>query len=283
MLEFKKSYSDSKIILDELLNGSGVVALRNVYDLDQINEAREIVNKLADNQEQKETHFNAEAEEAGTIHLQQRVWNLFGKAEVFSTLITHDFIFDLMTKFLGTEFICGSYCASRLLPGAVGQEPHIDYPYWDFYNKETFPMGLNSSFPQNCQVTIPLDVCSESSGATAYYPGSQKILRYPKKEDDFSNLKQMVANPGDLVFFNGNCWHGAMPNKSDHQRAAILIEFLPKYVKPVEDLISYLDEDFKKNCSKRVKQLLGFNYPYPKIMDVSKSVNDIGIGYKVED
>jgi len=93
----------------------------------------------------------------------------------------------------------------------------------------------------------------------------------------------MVANPGDLVFFNGNCWHGAMPNKSDHQRAAILIEFLPKYVKPVEDLISYLDEDFKNNCLKRVKQLLGFNYPYPKIMDVSKSVNDIGIGYKVKD
>jgi len=283
MLEFNKSYSDSKIILDELLKGSGVVVLRDVYDLDQINEAREIVNKFADNQEQKETHFNAEAEETGTIHLQQRVWNLFGKAEVFSTLITHDIIFDLMTKFLGTEFICGSYCASRLLPGAVGQEPHIDYPYWDFYNKETFPMGLNSSFPQNCQVTIPLDVCSESSGATAYYPGSQKILRYPTKEDDFSNLKQMVANPGDLVFFNGNCWHGAMPNKSDHQRAAILIEFLPKYVKPVEDLISYLDEDFKNNCSKRVKQLLGFNYPYPKIMDVSKSVNEIGIGYKVKD
>ena len=184
--------------------------------------------------------------------------------------------------FLGTEFICGSYCASRLLPGAAGQEPHIDYPYWDFYNKETFPMGLNSSFPQNCQVTIPLDSCSEQSGATAYYPGSQKNLTYPNKNDDFSNLKQMTAVPGDLVFFNGNCWHGAMPNKSDHQRAAILIEFLPKYVKPVEDLISYLNDNFKKNCSERVKQLLGFNYPYPKIMDVSKSVNDIGIGYKVK-
>jgi ectoine hydroxylase-related dioxygenase (phytanoyl-CoA dioxygenase family) len=185
-----------------------------------------------------------------------------------------------MTKFLGTEFICGSYCASRLLPGAAGQEPHIDYPYWDFYNKETFPMGLNSSFPQNCQVTIPLDICSELSGATAYYPGSQKNLTYPNKNDDFSNLKQMTAVPGDLVFFNGNCWHGAMPNKSDHQRAAILIEFLPKYVKPVEDLVSYLGDDFKKNCSERIKQLLGFNFPYPKIMEVSKSVNDIGIGYK---
>ena len=47
-----------------------------------------------------------------------------------------------MSKFLGSEFICGSYCASRLLPGAAGQEPHIDYPYWDFYKEDTFPMGL---------------------------------------------------------------------------------------------------------------------------------------------
>ena len=77
-----------------------------------------------------------------------------------------------------------------------------------------------------------------------------------------------------------NTSDGAMPNKSDHQRAALLIEFLPKYIKPVEDLVSYLDDKFKNNCSKRVSQLLGFNYPYPKIMDTSKSVNQIGIGYK---
>ena len=90
----------------------------------------------------------------------------------------------------------------------------------------------------------------------------------------------MIAQPGDLVFFNGNCWHGAMPNKSKYQRAALLIEFLPKYIKPVEDLVSYLDIDFKKKCSDRVRQLLGFKYLYPKIMDVSSTVNDIGIGYK---
>jgi ectoine hydroxylase-related dioxygenase (phytanoyl-CoA dioxygenase family) len=143
-------------------------------------------------------------------------------------------------------------------------------------------MGLNCSFPQNCQATIPLDICSVKSGATGYIPGSQKNLHYPNEEDDFSNLQQMLGKPGDLVFFNGNCWHGAMPNKSDHQRAALLIEFLPKYIKPVEDLVSYLDEDFKENSSERVKQLLGLKYEYPKIMDKSKSVNQIGIGYKAK-
>ena len=52
MLEFHKSYSDSKKILDELLVGNGVVVFRDVYPIDQINKAREIVNKFADNQEQ---------------------------------------------------------------------------------------------------------------------------------------------------------------------------------------------------------------------------------------
>jgi len=282
MLELNKSFTDYKKVLDELLVGSGVAIFKEVFPLNKINEAREIINNFADNQDQKESHFNAEAEASGKIHLQQRVWNLFGKGEVFSYLITNDIIFNLMSKLLGTEFFCGSYCASRLLPGSIGQELHLDYPYWDFYKSETFPVGLNSSFAQNCQVTIPLDICSKESGATAYIPGSQKNLHYPNQNDDFSNKQQMVAEPGDLVFFNGNCWHGASPNNSDHQRAALLIEFLPKYIKPVEDLLSYLDKDFKDKSSDRVKQLLGLNYEYPKIMDSSKTINNIGIGYKTK-
>ena len=279
---FLKDNLNSTEALTELMHGSGVVVIENVFDLKAIQKARSVINEFADNQEQKESHFNAEADASGKIHLQQRVWNLFGKDLIFSDLITHDIIFDLISKFLGSEFFCGSYCASRLLPGSPGQELHIDYPYWDYYKEGSFPMGLNSSFPQNCQATIPLDICSAESGATGYIPGSQRNLHYPNKEDDFSSLQQMLGKPGDLVFFNGNCWHGAMPNKSDHQRAALLIEFLPKYIKPVEDLITYLDDDFKKNSSERVKQLLGLNYEYPKIMDTSKSVNQIGIGYKAK-
>jgi len=277
----KDNYSVDEAI-NELMKGSGVIVFEKVYDLDLIHEARTIVNTFADTQEQKESHFNAEAEATGRINLQQRVWNLFGKGNVFSYFITNDIIFNLMSKLLGTEFFCGSYCASRLLPGSPGQELHIDYPYWDYYKSETFPLGLNSSFAQNCQVTIPLDICSKESGATAYVPGSQKQLHYPNHKDDFSNQQQMIANPGDLVFFNGNCWHGASPNNADHQRAALLIEFLPKYIKPVEDLVSYLDNDFKKNSTDKVKQLLGLNYEYPKIMDVSKKINNIGIGYKAK-
>lgn len=280
MKKFSLDNHDLDSIFNELMTGSGVVVIENVFDLQTIKSAREVVNHFADTEEQKESHFNSEAQSKGKINLQQRVWNLFGKDKIFSEMITHDLIFKLMSNFLGTEFTCGSYCASRLLPGSLGQELHIDYPYWDYYNKESFPRGLNSSFPQNLQATIPLDDCSQLSGATAYLPGSQKNLHYPNKNDDISNKQQMIAKPGDLIFFNGNCWHGAMPNKSDYQRAVLLIEFLPKYIKPVEDLYSLLTDSFKANSSPRVKQLLGFNYIYPKIMENSKELNDIGIGDK---
>ena len=62
MLELNTSYTNHKDILDELLTGSGVVVIKDVFDTKKIEEAREIVNKFADNEDQKETHFNAEAE-----------------------------------------------------------------------------------------------------------------------------------------------------------------------------------------------------------------------------
>ena len=116
MKKFTKENFNIKEALNELMLESGVIVISNVYNLDDIKSAREIVNHFADTQEQKESHFNAEAEAAGKINLQQRVWNLFGKGNVFSKLITDDLIFTLMSKLLGNEFFCGSYCASRLLP-----------------------------------------------------------------------------------------------------------------------------------------------------------------------
>ena len=76
---------------------------------------------------------------------------------------------------------------------------------------------------------------------------------------ELENQKQMIANPGDLVFFNGNCWHGASPNNSQNQRAVLLIEFLPKYIKPVEDLVTSLDDEFKKHQPRLDTNLQHFN------------------------
>ena len=102
MKKFTKENFNIEKALNELMLESGVIVITNVYNLDDIKSAREIVNHYADTQDQKESHFNAEAEASGKINLQQRVWNLFGKGDVFSKLITYYLIFILITNLLGT-------------------------------------------------------------------------------------------------------------------------------------------------------------------------------------
>ena len=62
MKVFSNSNYNADFIFDELMTGSGVVIIEDVYDMNVINSAKEIINNLADTQGQKESHFNAEAE-----------------------------------------------------------------------------------------------------------------------------------------------------------------------------------------------------------------------------
>jgi len=69
----------------------------------------------------------------------------------------------------------------------------------------SFPVGLDASFPMNAQATIILDPFTEESGATAYVPGSQCVLRYPQEDDRFYERceRGCSAIPADTVVFFG--------------------------------------------------------------------------------
>jgi len=276
---FMEDTLDVAAIVNELLDGSGAVTLRGLFTADEIAEARDIVMRESDADEagRKVTHFQGDAERAGRINLQRRVWNLLAKGEVFSRMAAHPAIMKVMRAFIGSEFIMGSIAANRILPGGPGQEPHIDYPYWDFHSPETHPARINSSFPLNAQATIMLDPFTEETGATAYMPGTQRVLRYPDESDRFfERCERMLGEPGDTVLFFGAAWHCAMPNRSNVDRTAIITQYLPKFVKPMEDMPASLPAEFVKNASADIRQLLGLNYPYPEVLDAARGGNAEG-------
>ncbi|UPG93700.1 phytanoyl-CoA dioxygenase family protein [Luteibacter aegosomatissinici] len=276
---FTEANLDTDAIVRELLEGAGAVTLRGLFSKAEIAEARDIVMREsnADDRGAKVTHFQGDAEKAGRIQLQRRVWNLLAKGDIFSRMAAHPVIMKVMRAFLGTEFIMGSIAANRILPGGPGQEPHIDYPYWDFHSPETHPVRINSSFPLNGQVTIMLDPFTEETGATAYVPGTQRELRYPDDADRFfDRCERMLGEAGDTVVFFGAVWHCAMPNRSTIDRSAIITQYLPKFIKPMEDLPAALPEAFVKAASPNIKQLLGLNYPYPEVLDAARGGNAEG-------
>lgn len=280
MLTFDAGQADPVAICEEMLNGAGAVKLKGLFTPAQIAEARRIIMAHSDAEGDKVTHFQGAAMEEGRANLQRRVWNLLAKGDVFSDMAAHPVIMAILSRWLGTEFIMGSIAANRILPGGPGQEPHIDFPYWDFHGIDTHPMGLNASFPMNAQITIVLDPFTEESGATAYLPGSQKQLRYPTKDDHgpfYDNCDRMTGEPGDTVLFFGAAWHCAMPNRSDHDRNAVLINYIPKWVKPLEDMPGALPPAFIEAASPEIRQLLGLNYPYPEVLDTADAVNAEGI------
>ena len=276
MKVFTSNNANPDVIVNELLNGKGAVLLKGLFSDDEIAQARSIIMEHSA-QTDKVTHFQGSAEEAGKLDLQRRVWNLLAKGDIFSKMASEKTLMSILRNFLGTEFIMGSIAANRILPGGPGQEPHVDYPYWDFYSAESHPTGLNSSFPMNAQVSIILDPFTIESGATAYVPGSQKELRYPVEDDKFfDKCERMLAEPGDAVLFYGAAWHCAMPNNSNHDRSAVLINYLPKWVKPLEDMPGALPGSFVQSASEDMKQLLGLKYPYPKILDAAEGGNTEG-------
>jgi ectoine hydroxylase-related dioxygenase (phytanoyl-CoA dioxygenase family) len=122
-----------------------------------------------------------------------------------------------------------------------------------------------------------LDPFTEETGATAYAPGSQKELRYPNEDDKFFDIcERMLGEPGDVALFYGVAWHCAMPNKSQQDRSAVLINYLPKWVKPLEDMPGALSQEFLEAASPDLRQLLGLNYPYPELFDEAKAGNAVG-------
>lgn len=277
MRTFTEHDADPEAIARELLEGDGAVRLAGLFTAEEIAEARALVMAHSESDADKVTHFQGAAEEAGEIGLQRRVWNLLAKGPVFARMAAHPVLMTILRRFLGSEFIMGSIAANRILPGGPGQEPHIDYPYWDFHRPETHPGGLNASFPLNAQVSVILDPFTERSGATAFVPGSQRHLRYPGPEDDFFGAaERMTGMPGDAVLFFGAAWHCAMPNRADHDRSAILIQYLPKWVKPMEDLPAALPAGFAEAASDDVRQLIGLDFPYPEVLDQAAGGNAEG-------
>jgi ectoine hydroxylase-related dioxygenase (phytanoyl-CoA dioxygenase family) len=268
MLEVDADHLEAQlpVLLDELLTGGGAVALRQAFPPAEIAEARRLITHYSSTEDDKVTHFHGAHEDQ--VHLQRRVWNLLDKGEVFERMVQHPVVMRIVGAFLGDAFIMGSVAANRLLPGGPGQEPHIDYPYWDLYKRDTFQLAINSSFPLNAQATILLDDFTPENGATAYWPGSQKVLSYPDDEESFhANAARQTGAAGDCIVFNGMVWHCAMPNRSAADRTGVLVEYLAKFVTPLEDQKRGVRQEVVDRASPMLRQLMALDYPYPTILD----------------
>ena len=116
------------IVVDELPDGAGVVMLEGVFSQERRKRIAETLAAETDEAIDTGSHFNQNDQDP---LLQRRVWftRLVKLDPDIAGLVEELMIFQSMQAFLGKEFVMGSMCASGIMPGYGGHEPHIDYPY----------------------------------------------------------------------------------------------------------------------------------------------------------
>jgi ectoine hydroxylase-related dioxygenase (phytanoyl-CoA dioxygenase family) len=260
---------NAKEIAHDLLKGKGYHVVENLFSKKEIKKAKD---KLIDLAKIKAPQISKK-DSLSVISATNHIWNLIDKDEIFRKMVQNELIVKVFSIILGNELKLGSFAARIQQPGDKRQKPHLDYPYWDMYNPKSFPININSSFAMNCQSTIMIDDFTLENGATMVGPGTQLRGYFPKQKEFWPIMKQATGRAGSVILTTGLLWHGAGANNSKKPRIGILGQYLPKFVKPMEDQLASVDMKIIKKSSKKLQNLLGVNYPYPQVLDTSKNNN----------
>lgn len=184
----------------------------------------------------------------------------------------------IMDQILGNDFCLGSYAANHMQKGATGQRAHLDYPYSDFNNKLAWvqdpKLGQHNTFHMNMQTVIMLNDFTLENGATACVPFSQQVVAWPDEEEFERNKVQITGKKGTTMVFVGLLQHAARSNYTDKPRTAILGQYLPKYIRPMEDVDFDIPKDspVRARATKRMQQLLGYHQLHPQSFETHPGV-----------
>ena len=180
-------------------------------------------------------------------------------SDTFLKLLVSDKIHHLAKSIIGEDYLYSVFQSNTLLDNSGSKEWfHIDHPYQllsNTLNKEVIESMVNNNTLFSFQMIILLDDFKEDNGSTMFIPKSHKDN--VQLNIDTKNKKNFIAKKGSAILYNGNLLHSSGINKTNNSRTILIIQFVPKFVRPQEDIDDYLS--LYKGNDKKIKDLLGAN------------------------
>ena len=134
MDEFRLPDVNQEAAIEEMSRGDGFVRIENLFSAEDIQNAKETILYLIG----KETEKRPISDSRRALLPVTR--NLLEKGEIFHKLVQHPTLMSMAAKTMGSDFQLGIYAGNTVLPGGLGQEPHLDYPYWDYFRTNVWPI-----------------------------------------------------------------------------------------------------------------------------------------------
>ena len=206
--------------------------------------------------------------------INQRVWMLVNKGQVFCDMLAHPKMRAVVDHALGDSYLLSSHGANIAKPGGVAMHLHTDQ-WW-------VPMPTSPGSPQlpagsitreqtdttNSQVIWPRVVINviwmigdftPDNGGTHVVPGSHLWGRRPDDPKDNQIETVATAGPaGTVIFLDGRTWHGTGANISDQLRWGILTTFCGPQFRPQANFTVGTLPEVLANASPDLLALLGF-------------------------
>jgi ectoine hydroxylase-related dioxygenase (phytanoyl-CoA dioxygenase family) len=186
----------------------------------------------------------------------RRLANLANKGEIFRGLYAHPQVLEVVEAVMGPEMRAAMVNARDVPPHTGVRMPfHMDSDKGRVCDEKGYSAAT---------AIWMLDEFSAASGATAFVPGSHLLGKSPKQaltDLNASHPDEIIieGQPGDVLVFNGHCWHAGRPNQTGNHRRAVLVHYLRADVPRPENRRQHLDADHAAALTPRERELLGLD------------------------
>ncbi len=153
----------------------------------------------------------------------RRLANLANKGEIFRSVFAQPTVIELVQQVLGPDFRLSMLNARDALPGGGPSQPlHSDADHGAKQDEKGYLA---------CTAVWMLDDFTRRNGATRLIPGTHRTPQLPKEvlADVLAPHPDEIiveGRAGDVLVFNGHCWHAGGANLTEAPRRAILAHYL---------------------------------------------------------
>lgn len=230
------------------LDHDGYILLRGVLTGPEIEALRTRLEEL----------WHMEGEQAGmgnTVELNaRRLTNLANKGEMFVRLMCDLRVLEEVRAVIGPEVRLNMLNARDALPHSDSEQPlHVDTDHGGLPDAQGYYVAT---------AIWMLDHFTRANGATHLVPGSHRSGKVPKQvlADVYARHPDEVViegNAGDVLVFNGHCWHSGGANETDHSRRAVLVHYIRSDHAPRLDYRAALSPGTQELLDPFAREILG--------------------------
>ncbi|MCI0396829.1 MAG: phytanoyl-CoA dioxygenase family protein [Chloroflexi bacterium] len=188
----------------------------------------------------------------------RRLANLANKGDIFRAIYAHPLVLEAVAAVVGPDVRLSMLNARDARPFAEGRQP---------FHADTDSGGKpDDKGYYACTAVWMLDDFTPENGATRLIPGTHRSHQVPKEAlaDVFAPHPEEIAltgRRGDVLIFNGHCWHAGGQNQTNGPRRAILAHYFRAGIPRRPDRRQHLDDSTRAGLAPRELEILGLDDP----------------------